>query len=327
MGPDYAAWAASRSSASLGQACLAQSPKSWSARQTQASPASGSTHRKLPDWPKWPNVRGEFRDPVQCGDLAVPDLEAQAPVVVLLAAEPGQHAGQAGKGDRGRLGQQVLVHQGRAGQLDGQVHQVAERADRAPGRGALQPGGGHARAAGRSRRPAAARRAGRSARRRSRRRSRCRGWSRCAGGRAGQDRVAVEGEPGRVRQQVPDRRSRRSGRLVQVEQAALHRVERGQRDEQLGHRRPAERLGGRAGRFHQARGRRERRPRRWPARMRPDRVDLPPPQGKCLRDRREGRGRSCWKTLTRPRRASGWRRSIPCSPSRARTAPSTCSTR
>ena len=53
----------------LGQACLAQSPKSRSARATQASPASGSTHRKLPERPKWPNVRGEFRDPVQCGAL------------------------------------------------------------------------------------------------------------------------------------------------------------------------------------------------------------------------------------------------------------------
>ena len=69
--------------------------------------------------------------------------------------------------------------------------------------------------------------------------------------------VAVEGEPRRVRQQVPDRRSRRPGRLVQVEQTALHGVERGQRDQQLGHRGPAERLGGGPGRFHQARGRRD----------------------------------------------------------------------
>ncbi len=35
--------------------------------------------------------------------------------------------------------------------------------------------------------------------------------------------------------------------LVQVEQAALHRVERGQLHQQLGHRGPAERPGGRAG--------------------------------------------------------------------------------
>ena len=55
---------------SFGQACRDQSPKSWSASATQASPASGSTHRKLPERPKWPNVRGEFREPVQCGALA-----------------------------------------------------------------------------------------------------------------------------------------------------------------------------------------------------------------------------------------------------------------
>ena len=45
----------------------AQSPKSRSASAAQAIGASGSTQRKLPDWPKWPNVRGEFRDPVQWG--------------------------------------------------------------------------------------------------------------------------------------------------------------------------------------------------------------------------------------------------------------------
>ena len=34
-----------------------------------AIPASGSTQRNVPLRPKWPNVRGEFRAPVQCGDL------------------------------------------------------------------------------------------------------------------------------------------------------------------------------------------------------------------------------------------------------------------
>ena len=55
-------------------------------------PASGSTQRKVPLRPKWPNVRGEFREPVQCGALAVAQLEAEPPVVRLLAAEPRQHA-------------------------------------------------------------------------------------------------------------------------------------------------------------------------------------------------------------------------------------------
>ena len=35
-----------------------------------ATPASGSTQRNVPLRPKWPNVRGELRAPVQCGDLA-----------------------------------------------------------------------------------------------------------------------------------------------------------------------------------------------------------------------------------------------------------------
>ena len=47
-----AACAASRSSESRGHACLAQSPKSRSARAAQATPASGSTQRKLPERPK-----------------------------------------------------------------------------------------------------------------------------------------------------------------------------------------------------------------------------------------------------------------------------------
>ena len=32
-------------------------------------PASGSTQRNVPLPPKWPNVRGELRVPVQCGDF------------------------------------------------------------------------------------------------------------------------------------------------------------------------------------------------------------------------------------------------------------------
>src|SRR5208282_1073151 len=47
-----AACTASRSSESRGHACLAQSPKSRSARAAQATPAAGSTQRKLPERPK-----------------------------------------------------------------------------------------------------------------------------------------------------------------------------------------------------------------------------------------------------------------------------------
>src|SRR5690606_36116562 len=52
-----------------GHASTAHGPKARSARAAQARPASGSIHRKVPDWPKWPKVRGEDAEPVQCGDL------------------------------------------------------------------------------------------------------------------------------------------------------------------------------------------------------------------------------------------------------------------
>jgi len=51
--------------------------------------------------------------------------------------------------------------------------------------------------------------------------------------RTAEDRVAVEPEPDTCDSRCRIGRSWRSGRLVQIEQAALHGVERGQRDEQL----------------------------------------------------------------------------------------------
>src|SRR5207302_8301894 len=58
---------ATTSSDRAGQASAAQGPKSRLVTQAQASPAPGSTHRNVPDRPKWPKVRGELRRPVQCG--------------------------------------------------------------------------------------------------------------------------------------------------------------------------------------------------------------------------------------------------------------------
>src|SRR2546428_738367 len=49
------------------------SPRETSARPAHASFASGSTQRNVAepaDEPKCPNVRGELRAPVQCGDFA-----------------------------------------------------------------------------------------------------------------------------------------------------------------------------------------------------------------------------------------------------------------
>jgi hypothetical protein len=189
--------------------------------------------------------------------LAAPDLEPQAPVAERLPTEARQYAGQARKGGPGRLRQQVLADKLRTDQFDRQRHEVAERPDRAPGGGALQPGARHperqADLVGQEPLEGLAGPGGEDVRDDL---DTAVGVDPPTAGTA-EDRVTVESEPGRVRQQVPDRRSRRSGRLVQIEQAALHAVERGQRDEQLGHRRPAIRPLGRPGRFHQARRRRD----------------------------------------------------------------------
>src|SRR5207244_5532402 len=53
-----------------GHASFAQSPKSRSVRTPRATFASGSTHTNVPLPPKWPNVREELREPVQCGDFS-----------------------------------------------------------------------------------------------------------------------------------------------------------------------------------------------------------------------------------------------------------------
>lgn len=50
-------------------ASAAHGPKARSVSVTQATPATGSIHRNVPDWPKCPKVAGEDELPVQCGDL------------------------------------------------------------------------------------------------------------------------------------------------------------------------------------------------------------------------------------------------------------------
>ena len=52
--------------------------------------------------------------------------------------------------------------------------------------------------------------------------------------------LTLEREPRRVSEQMTDRRSRRTGSLVEVEQAAIGRDQHGPRRRELGHRRPAE---------------------------------------------------------------------------------------
>src|SRR5699024_1616129 len=59
----------SSASVSPGQTRTCSGPKGCSPRKTAVREATGSTHRKEPDWPKWPNVSGEEALPVQWGSL------------------------------------------------------------------------------------------------------------------------------------------------------------------------------------------------------------------------------------------------------------------
>jgi hypothetical protein len=70
--------------------------------------------------------------------LVVPELEAQAPVVRIEAAEVRQHSGQAGKLHRRRLGERFRRDERRALQLAGQDQQIVERAVQIGGRRAPQ---------------------------------------------------------------------------------------------------------------------------------------------------------------------------------------------
>jgi len=60
-----AASSASTASVKGVQTSAAHGPKARSVSVTQAAPATGSIHRNVPDWPKWPKVAGEEESPVQ----------------------------------------------------------------------------------------------------------------------------------------------------------------------------------------------------------------------------------------------------------------------
>src|SRR5439155_10462819 len=66
--------------------------------------------------------------------LLVPDLDAEAPVVGVLASESRQHTGQAREGDPGGPGDRGSANQGRRQELLAQPHEVAD-APGHPGRG------------------------------------------------------------------------------------------------------------------------------------------------------------------------------------------------
>ena len=146
--------------------------------------------------------------------LVVADLAAEPPVVRLLPAEPGKHAAEPWERHRGgqldHLGQQQAGRQ----QVGGQRREVGDRATRAVCRGADQLGPRHAqqvehpfaqflveRSAGAGRQvfggqvdPAVR--------------------VHPAGAGSGQDPVGVDGQPGRMRQQMPQGRPGRTDLVV-----------------------------------------------------------------------------------------------------------------
>ena len=77
-----------------GHSGWAESSKSRSVSTTRASSAVGSTQMNVPVWPKWPNVNGELRVPVQCGDLSR-ESRNPAPSRWAVARRNRQNPGQA----------------------------------------------------------------------------------------------------------------------------------------------------------------------------------------------------------------------------------------
>ena len=78
--------------------------------------------------------------PVQCGDFVVAQLEAEAPVVRVEAAEVRQDAGEARELHRRRLGERLRGDERRALQLAREREQVVERAVQLGRRRATQLG-------------------------------------------------------------------------------------------------------------------------------------------------------------------------------------------
>ena len=72
-------------------------------RHASAASASGSTQRNVPLPPKCPNVRGELREPVQCGASRRAARSRAPSRSASIRPTSGQHADQAGELDGGRL--------------------------------------------------------------------------------------------------------------------------------------------------------------------------------------------------------------------------------
>src|SRR5699024_9073338 len=70
--------------------------KDRSPRNAAVSRASGSTHRKLPDWPKCPKVAGLASGAVQCGDLSLRISYPSPQSLWVCLPNPGSTPGRPG---------------------------------------------------------------------------------------------------------------------------------------------------------------------------------------------------------------------------------------
>ena len=91
-----------------GHASAAQSPNARSVRHASAIPASGSTQRNVPLRPKWPNVRGELRAPVQCGALPSRSSRPRPQSFGSCRPKPGQDADEPRELDGARLVERLV---------------------------------------------------------------------------------------------------------------------------------------------------------------------------------------------------------------------------
>ena len=110
-----------------GQAALAQSPKRLVVTAAHARPRSGSTQRKVPAPPKWPNVRDEVRPPDQCARLRALELDAKPPVERAEPPVVGEHAVEARELDRHHLVARLRGDERRREELAAERQDVVER--------------------------------------------------------------------------------------------------------------------------------------------------------------------------------------------------------
>ena len=78
-------------------------------RDAARASASGSTQRKVPLPPKWPNVRGEFRVPVQCGFFASRSSKPSPQSFGSWRPKPGRTPPRPGNWTRRRLGERLAA--------------------------------------------------------------------------------------------------------------------------------------------------------------------------------------------------------------------------